>query len=57
MLTGSRQPAISPQRGQDQNIESYIDNIYQLCNDNKAAVIVAIMGKHLKKKSFEIESY
>ena len=28
MLTGSRQPAISPQRGQDQNIESYR---YQSC--------------------------
>ena len=49
MLTGSRQPAISPQRGQDQNLErvSLVDK-YQLCNANKAAVIRAIMGNFTK---------
>ena len=49
MLTGSRQPAISPQRGQDQNLErvSLVDK-YQLCNGNKAAVIGAIMGNFTK---------
>ena len=60
MLTGSRQPAISPQRGQDQNIESYR---YQLCNDNKAAAIRAIMGNFTQeiledeKSNLALESY